>query len=432
MRSFFLFLSAAGAGGVRGLAGSILISSLLSVPRPGRKGIFSLLAGMAVISLLCTGGGLPDFCPILLETLLLALWAGRFQGADTRMSLFVGTFYEIGVSLWQFLSAAGLGLLLRSGSFPDLETGTGQGAVWLLHIFLAALAWYLWKHPGIGEKEGFRLVSVIVLAGFLMVVTLSQQRLLPIADDILSMWTILSVVLMMALLVFHINRQYEFEKEAARLKAEQAELLERDYVALNRAYAVNAKLFHDFHNHIGVLRRLLLLQKQEEAIRYLDELQAPVEEMTDTLWTGDETVDYLINSKAVTAREKGIRYEVEVEFPRGTNLQSADLCAILGNLLDNALDAAKQVPKSQDPFVRLVIRRINHMLVLKAENNFVHAPAEEAGVLKTSKEGNGLHGWGLKSAQTAAAKYDGLVRTSYTERIFTAVVTLSYQGISPE
>ena len=54
---------------------------------------------------------------------------------------------------------------------------------------------------------------------------------------------ILAVVLMMSVLVFNINRQYEVEKELAKLKSEQAELLERDYTAVNRAYQVNAKLF---------------------------------------------------------------------------------------------------------------------------------------------------------------------------------------------
>ena len=54
------------------------------------------------------------------------------------------------------------------------------------------------------------------------------------------------------------------------------------------------------------------------------------------------------------------------------------------------------------------------------------------GFLKTSKAEAGLHGWGLKSAQTAAEKYDGMVQTSYTGNIFRAIVTLSYQGVSVE
>ena len=103
---------------------------------------------------------------------------------------------------------------------------------------------------------------------------------------------------------------------------------------------------------------MLSHQKTEEAVRYLDELQAPVQEMTDTVWTGDETLDYLINSKAAAAREKGILYEAEVEFPRHTNLQSADLCAILGNLLDNALEATSKKKTHQRVITKLLKRCI--------------------------------------------------------------------------
>ena len=240
------------------------------------------------------------------------------------------------------------------------------------------------------------------------------------------MWTILAVVLMMSVLVFNINRQYEVEKELAKLKSEQAELLERDYTAVNRAYQVNAKLFHDLHNHIGVLRQFLTHEKYGEAVRYLDELQAPVRNLTATVWTGDETADYLINSKAAAAEAAGIRFQVQVEFPRRTNIRSVDLCAILGNLLDNAIEAARQVPDPSRRTAALTIRRIHQMLVIKVENSFSSVPVQENGELKTTKTEGGLHGWGLKSAQAAAEKYDGMVQAGVSGEVFRAVATLSY------
>lgn len=274
--------------------------------------------------------------------------------------------------------------------------------------------------------------AMIALTGFLAVVTLSQQSILLIPNDTVYMWTILSVLLMMSVLVFNMNRQYEVEKEFALLKSHQAELLEQNYTTLNHAYSINAKLFHDFHNHIGVLQQLLTRRKFDEAIQYLEELNAPVREMAHSIWTGDETLDYLINSKAQAAESNGIQYQAQVEFPRHTNLGSADLCAILGNLLDNALEAAEQVAEKEGRFIRLTIRRINQMLVIKVENSFSSHPVVKDGILKTSKEENGLHGWGLKSAQTAAEKYDGTVQTSYAGNTFRAVATLSFQSVSIE
>lgn len=431
MERLILFSNIAAAS-VRCIVGLSLISQLLSSPKPKKRGAAAAAGGAAVMAVIFSNIGLSDLYRMGSETFLLVVCSRYFQKTCIRMSLFIGVFYEITVSFWQFLAAAWLGVLFGSPLFLDFNTGYGQTAVCLLHLLLLTLGWYLLKASKITAKEAFRLASVIAVAGFLASVTLAEQTVLTIADDTLNMWTTMAIVIMMSVLVFNVNRQYEGEKELARLKSEQAELLERDYVTLNKAYAINAKLFHDFHNHIGVLRQLLTHKKMEEALQYLDELQMPVQGLTDTLWTGDDTVDYLINSKAESAKESGIRYLVQVEFPRGTNLQSADLCAILGNLLDNALEAAKKVQSSEERFIQLTIRRINKMLVIKVENSYAAAPIEKDGALKTSKDGHGLHGWGLKSAQTAAEKYDGMVQTSYTEDTFRAVATLSYQSISME
>lgn len=432
MKVLFILFSNIMSAGVRIFVCLFLIHRFLSAKKPDRKHICFIFAGIAVISAALSLLQCSPQCSIILEILWIAVCASHFQGADTRMSLFIGIFYEIAVSFWLFLAAAWAGVLFHAPSFLDFNTRNGQITLWLLHILLAAFALCLNKHPNMDRKEGVRLGAMIALTGFLAVVTLSQQSILLIPNDTVYMWTILSVLLMMSVLVFDMNRQYEVEKEFALLKSHQAELLEQNYTTLNHAYSINAKLFHDFHNHIGVLQQLLTRRKFDEAIQYLEELNAPVREMAHSIWTGDETLDYLINSKAQAAESNGIQYQAQVEFPRHTNLGSADLCAILGNLLDNALEAAEQVAEKEGRFIRLTIRRINQMLVIKVENSFSSHPVVKDGILKTSKEENGLHGWGLKSAQTAAEKYDGTVQTSYAGNTFRAVATLSFQSVSIE
>lgn len=426
MTDAFLLLSGMLTGAVRVLVGLTLVHRLLSIQKPDRKSIAAGLAGALVLTVLLSLLHAPDFYRMALEAVLIAACAHRLQGAELRMGLFVGIFYEIGVSFWSFLLPAWMGVLFRSQDFLSARTLAGQSALWLLHGLLAVLAARLSRGRKINRKSAFRAVSALTLAGFLGVITLSEQTVLSIPDDTLYMWTILAVVLMMSVLVFNINRQYEVEKELAKLKSEQAELLERDYTAVNRAYQVNAKLFHDLHNHIGVLRQFLTHEKYGEAVRYLDELQAPVRNLTATVWTGDETADYLINSKAAAAEAAGIRFQVQVEFPRRTNIRSVDLCAILGNLLDNAIEAARQVPDPSRRTAALTIRRIHQMLVIKVENSFSSVPVQENGELKTTKTEGGLHGWGLKSAQAAAEKYDGMVQAGVSGEVFRAVATLSY------
>ena len=430
MTDWLIVFSNIAAGCVRAVVYLLLAVRLLTIGIPGKNRVIAVPIGAAVIAAIFSLTGLPDIYRLLSETVWLAVCAGQFPNADTRICLFIGTFYEIAMSFWRFLIAAWLGVLFHSPKFLDYGTGSGQISVWLLLALSVTVTLYVWKHPGTDKKDTFRWISASVVAGFIAVVTLSQQTSLAIADDTLDMWTILAVVLMMSVLVFNMNRQYEAEKELAKLKSEQNELLERDYNTVNHAYAMNAKLFHDFHNHIGVLHQLLSHGKTDEAMRYLNELQVPMREMADTVWTNDETVDYLINSKAAAAKERGIQFQVQVEFPHHTNLRSADLCAILGNLLDNALEAARQIPEENERFIRLTIRRINQMLIVKVENSFTAPPVIADGEIKTTKKENGLHGWGLKSARAAAEKYDGMLQTSYDGNTFRAVATLSFQSMA--
>lgn len=432
MTDWFILFSDIAAGSIRVIVCLFLISRLLSAHKPRKKSITVGIAGIIAISILLLLTDLPVFFRLTLETIWIVFCANHIQNTDIRMSLFISIYYEIAVAFWQFLIGAWLGVAFCSPAFLNHETGKGQIAVWLLHMLLVTLALYFCNRQNITEKGAFRFTSIIVIAGFLANITLSEQTILKITDDILDMWMILSIVLMMSVLMFNMNRQYKMEKELAKMKSEQSELLERDYTALSNIYAVNAKLFHDFHNHIGVLRQLLSHKKIAEAIQYLDELQEPMQQMADTIWTGDETVDYLINSKTRIAEADGIQLNTQVEFPRHTNIRSADLCAILGNLLDNALEAASQVPRPEQRLINLTIRRINQMLIIKVENHFNVPPVNTGGSLKTTKENGDLHGWGLKSACTAAEKYDGTVQTSYTGKSFRAVATLSYQGITRE
>ena len=205
------------------------------------------------------------------------------------------------------------------------------------------------------KADLFRPASMIAVAGMICVVSLGSQKRIPIDEDVLSTWNIFSVILMFSVLFFNMNRQYESEKEIARLKEGQAELLERDYQNLNRTYSENAKLFHDLHNHLAILHRYLSRGNANEALQYLEDLRAPVQEIMQSGWTGDDAIDYLISNKIAYAKEQHVSTKVNIEFPRHTNIRSADLTAILGNLLDNALEAIKSVPENQR-FINLTIR----------------------------------------------------------------------------
>lgn len=401
---------------LRVLAGVYVMTRLLHlIPPQGREWLAAII-GAGVLCTVLAVLPMPDYYAVILEAALLAFCVHRWQSCRWRLSLFVAFFYTLATALWRFILAAWLAVCFHSLQFLDGTTLQGLAAGGLFHVALAVLVLYIWKKSICTRREAMTIVDVVVIAGFVAVITLSEQPYLALDGDTLDQWLLLSLILMMGVLMFLMQQQVENEKELTELRALQAESAEREYAMLERTYSANAKLFHDLHNHLGVLRQLLAQDKHEEALMYLDELQEPINNLSSKRWTGDDTVDYLINSKAALAESLGVRFEAAVEFPRFTTLRGADLCAILGNLLDNALEAAQ-----------LKIRRIQQMLVIKVENSAL-PPQTENGTLRSAKTGS-LHGWGLKSAASAAEKYDGVVQAAYEKGVFTAVVTLSFEAI---
>ena len=344
-----------------------------------------------------------------------------------NLCLFLIFFYEVGVGLWDFLLQAGLGIMFRSENFINPNAMEYLAGIWLVRLLMliGSITLIKQEHPNAGT---LRALSVLVILGMFGAVTLSEQTILPLNEDQVGTWIILSIILLFAILFYRVNQQREMEAEIAKLKQEQAEIVERDYQALRRTYADNAKLYHDLHNHIEAIYQCLIQGDTKEAVRYCEDLRTPVRQISQTIWTGDKALDYLISSKMALAGQEQVKTKVNIEYPHNTNIRSVDLTTILGNLLDNALEAAKTAPEGLR-FLNLTIRRINAMLIIKVENGYGDTPVQENGKLLTSKKDKAFHGWGLKSVQTAADRYDGTIRTDYKDHVFQSVVTLSFQPV---
>lgn len=364
------------------------------------------------------------------EVLLLAGTAWYSLRGKRNLCLFLAFSYEIGVGLWDFLLQAAFGILFRSGDFLNPAVPQHLAGIWLARLAMLGIA-AAWAKQKEKSPVSMRLASSLALFGLLGAVTLSEQRILPLNEDQTGAWIILSMVLMFSVLFYRLSRQREMELEIARLKQDQAEIVERDYQALRRTYEENAKLYHDLHNHIETIYQCLVQGDTREAVRYCEDLRTPAREISQTVWTGDKALDCLISSKMTMAKQEQIKTKVNIEYPHNTNIRSVDLAAILGNLLDNGLEAAKTAPKPLR-ILNLTIRRIHAMLIIKVENGYGSAPIQKDGSLLTSKEDKAFHGWGLKSVQTAADRYDGIVQTDYKDGMFRAVVTLSFQPVKTE
>jgi len=425
--------------GLRIFVGFYLVMAVLKLAADRRKaGILSAFASVLITVL--SYFGVTQLYMTGAEIVMLLLMIRYLMKTELRMPLFLLFFYEMTVSLWEFMISAFLGILFQSENFLSIEQPEHMAAVWIVRLLMTGIV--LWKmrdnqdeeESSFSQKAGQginRILSGIAVAGIFGVVFLSGQNVIAIEDEEMTTWIIFSMLILMAVLFFHLSRQYEMEKKIAQLETEKNELLLRDYRLLKDTYAANARLFHDFHNHIEALHRYLVSDQAAEAVRYLEGLRTPIEAVTQSVWTGDEAADYLLSSRQALAASRQIQIRYYIEYPRHTNIRSIDLVAILGNLLDNAFEAVEGT-EGELRFVDLTIRRIHEMLIIKLVNGCQKAPVIAEGEVKTTKQDKELHGWGLKSIRTAAERYDGTVETEYENNRFCTVVTLSYEPVRAE
>lgn len=204
------------------------------------------------------------------------------------------------------------------------------------------------------------------------------------------------------------------------------QILEENYQALYDIYGANAKLYHDMNNHLSVLYRLLEQEKYSQAMEYISSLSSPVRELASAVWTGIPLVDGILNTKAALAERKGIAMKINAEYPRNAEIASDDLCIILANLIDNAIEASGKETDGARRFVEVTIRRIPTFLLIRVRNNAPTPPRRRWGRFQTDKPDRKNHGLGLLSVEETVEKYEGTLSLEYEEGKFEASAILYY------
>lgn len=181
------------------------------------------------------------------------------------------------------------------------------------------------------------------------------------------------------------------------------EMNQQYYKAMEEQNFEVRRLKHDLSNH---LQTLLSLSGEEKNHYVKQLLENPVAYKT-MRYCADETVNIVLSVKASAMERKQIRFDVNADISQTLPLEKPDLCAILGNALDNAAEAAEAFPP-EERYVRLEARYAKGMFVLKIVNPARDNRQKEApGIPGTSKKDARAHGYGLKSIEKSVKKYDG-------------------------
>ena len=224
------------------------------------------------------------------------------------------------------------------------------------------------------------------------------------------------VAILSALLtVLILKRRYE-----RRLSDFQDSVLKKQRDEVQNIYQTMRAWRHDYHNHIQSIKAMLAMQKFAELDKYLDTLESDLDSIDIAIRTGNVGLDAILSSKVSIARKNNIQVDCTAKVPLALKITDVHLCAIVGNLLDNAIEACEKLEVNR--FIPIYIGLFKQQLYISVSNSTCEKRLRRLSELVTSKLGE--HGFGLRRIDRIAAQYDGYVNRKNEPGIFATEVLL--------
>ncbi|MBP7332692.1 MAG: GHKL domain-containing protein [Firmicutes bacterium] len=178
---------------------------------------------------------------------------------------------------------------------------------------------------------------------------------------------------------------------------------------------------HDMRHHLALIGGYLADGDIEKADKYVRLAQADIEDITPNRYCENNTVNLILSSFAAKAKKNGVLFSVDAQLPQVLSISETELCALLSNGLENAIEAAAQAADEQFRKARISCQTHKGNLLIFIENSFTGELAMENGLPQSLREG---HGFGVKSMAMIAEKYNGYYSFEAKGEIFTLRIVL--------
>lgn len=290
------------------------------------------------------------------------------------------------------------------------------------------------RKSGAGDlNTGYRLMLLIVPAASLVLAYAVVDLIMKVGseDTSLAMIGLLGLMYVNAIIfaVFEsymrqLGKEYRYKLMEKQLNMQ---LVHYNQLAESRAHI--REIWHDFKNHVNCMQILYNNNDKESLGEYLRNL-SHVEESNKVIDTGNPVIDALLNNKQAIAVTNGTKFESELMIPSDLSISPADICVILGNALDNAIEACNRIKDSEIPkHIQLNMNYRDGYLIIILSNNFEEKLKRQGTLFKTWKPAPELHGLGMQSIDRTVKQYDGNMKIVVNKGVFRLEIIMSV-GVS--
>lgn len=266
------------------------------------------------------------------------------------------------------------------------------------------------------------VIALIPISAVILQLLIFQQKDFSHSMTLLSLTCVLASTFITIYVYDTISRIFQERAQLEIIKKEkdyyhdQTELLLNNHEELRR-------FRHDTKNLIIAMQEMLLKNQSQDALRYTEQLVDKLQHTTSYSSTGNAAIDSIVNYLLTKAANKGIHITHKISLPEGLSINEDDIIIVLGNLIDNAIEANEYV--SDGKFIDFDMEFEKNALHIDIKNSYDSYINTIHGEFQTRKTDNSsMHGIGLKSVRHVLARHDGFLDISYDNRVFSVSIMM--------
>lgn len=434
---YLFFISMLCYGGYAWLAVNFCKTHL--APKKGAGIIFPILLFFSYISADAIYQNISYLAGAAFFHAMLFGFAFLFFGGQTEKKLLAAAILDSGLNLVRELagSAFYVAWLL---AWPDAPANLGNMDQWLCMALQAAAtagAFCLLKGPAASVLEGkvrnWYLMGAIPLMAMAVLLDVAgwgaTKGILLRGEDRWNLYynqllshggNLLLAASCICAACFYLSGMDRVYREQKRREQYQSQVAA--YQMLEGQYRQMERLRHDMKNHVIGLLGLLEQKEWEKMKDYLNRMAEAGALGGGGETTGNKAVDALLYQKRKEAEGHGIRWESDMQVPRGCGIEDFDFCVLIGNILDNAMEACEKLSQETEKFISIQSRVRKSFFLLEARNSAKQKPGNS--ITCTDKENPQRHGIGIPNILGVAGNYNGAVETKLEGQVFTISILL--------
>lgn len=284
--------------------------------------------------------------------------------------------------------------------------------------FMAMLIMSNFKNIGRGDNISnlywFSIFAIPIGSLYILITVLIYGNLSPV-----SMFIFVAVVFLINFTVFYLydSLSAESEEKSRRMLMEQQNrYYENQLDIMRNSLETTKKMRHDLKNHLTALYALAVEDNNKNLISYLTNITEEISIIDEYSLTGNTVIDSIINFKLRGAKKDNIQVSIDINIPMDIHIKSYDMTIILGNLLDNAIEAVKKLEDNRS--INISIKYFKGSIIVNIDNSYDGQVSKKDDRIQTLKDDKENHGLGLDNVQKAVEKYKGTMEIDYDDNRF--------------